>query len=74
MVPMQKIKTALSEAERFSGSLRERYSTPQGKRQKMDSEQTQGSTMTDQKVPNVASDSEKPLSAQELYKRNSVSI
>ena len=74
LVPAQKIRTALNEAERLSESLRERYSRPQGKRQKLDAEEPQGEEgVTDQQVPNDATDSNKPLSAEDLYKRNSVS-
>ena len=73
LVPAQKIRAALNEAERLSESLRERYSSPQGKRQKLDTEEPQGEEgVTDQQVPNDATDSNKPLSAEDLYKRNSV--
>ena len=74
LVPAQKIRAALNEAERLSESLRERYSRPQGKRQKLDTEEPQGEEgVTDQQVPNDATDSNKPLSAEDLYKRSSVS-
>ena len=74
MVPGHKIKTALTEAERLSTSLRERYAAPQGKRQKLDSEQPQGEGVVDQQVPDDATEGNNmPLSAEQLYKRNSVS-
>ena len=73
MVPTQKIRAALSEAERLSESLRERYAGPQGKRQKLDAEEPEGEGVTDQQVPNDATESNKPLSAEDLYKRNLVS-
>ena len=70
MVPAQKIRTALTEAEKLSESLRERYSAPLGKRQKLDSELPQGEGEMGQQVPES---SNKPLSAEDLYKKNSVS-
>ena len=70
---MQKIKCALEEAEKLSESLRERYTQPQGKRVKLDSNQPQEGGMDDQKVPNDAKN-DKPLSAEDLYRRNSVRL
>ena len=73
LIPVQKIRTALEEAERLSSHLRERYSQPQGKRPKLDSESPQGGGVADQQVPNdTNSGNNKPLSAEDLYKRNSV--
>ena len=75
LIPGSKIKTALNEAERLSESLRERYTTPQGKRQKLDGvDQSQGEGVGDQQVPNDATDAQdKPKSAEEVYRRSTVS-
>ena len=74
LIPGHKIKTALTEAERLSLSLRERYTAPQGKRQKLDSGLSQGEGVGDQQVPDDSAEGdEKPKSAEEVYKRTSVS-
>ena len=74
LIPGHKIKTALTEAERLSVSLRERYATPEGKRQKLDDGQLQGEGVRDQQVPNDTADgNDKPKSAEEVYRLSNVS-
>ena len=75
LIPGSKIQKALSEAERISESLRERYAAPQEKRQKLDAvDQSQGEGVGDQQVPNDSKDgNDQPKSAADVYRQSNVS-